>query len=113
MRILDQIADMLNNSGLIVGKAYEPVRPFGPSQIEAKLPNGARLSVIAGGGAYADGDTVEIAFLSADRSNGLFDARFSDEWNDDVLGYQTPEEVMEWVRRYVSESEGQHAKDTE
>lgn len=61
--------------------------------------NGTQLSVIKGGGAYSSPGTVEIAFFEGQD----FSTAFAEEWGgEDVLGYQTPDEVMEWVHRFLS-----------
>lgn len=67
------------------------------------LTNGDKLSVLWGGASDSDDKTIEIVFING---AGLPSGKFRGEWGSVVCGYQTPEEVMEWVRRYVSESEG-------
>lgn len=63
--------------------------------------NGTQLSVIKGGGAYSSPGTVEIAFFEGDE----FSTKFDDEWDDEVIGYQTPDQVMEWVHKFLGREE--------
>ena len=63
--------------------------------------NGTQLSVIKGGGAYSSPGTVEIAFFEGDE----FSTNFNDEWDEEVIGYQTPDQVMEWVHKFLGREE--------
>jgi hypothetical protein len=75
-------------------------------QILVKFKNGYELSIIFGTFAYCSNrdndlgghgfrelcEDAEIAIL---KPNGKFYKIL--EWGDDVLGYQTPEEVLKWI----------------
>lgn len=62
------------------------------SQAIMHFPNGWGLSVINGDFAYSYPGTYEVAILN----NNVID--YSTEITDDVLGYQTPEEITEIMK---------------
>jgi len=69
-----------------------PIIPFG-QHAEMEFKNGYGISVVNGRGAYSRTGTYEVAVLY----NG--DLCYNTDITDDVLGYQTPEQVTEVMRR--------------
>ena len=68
--------------------------PFGfDTQAVMEFPNGWGLSVVNGEYAYCDEDTYEVEIL------WLGGIDYSTELTDDVLGYQTPEEITDIMKK--------------
>lgn len=65
-------------------------------RVHVELKSGYSLSAVYGGGTYSDYDTFEIAFLHPDG------ALVGDplNWDDDVKGYLTVEEILAEVAEF-------------
>ena len=61
--------------------------------------DGSELSAIKGGGAHSSPGTCEIGFFEA--NDGNLSDFFESLWGDTVLGYQTPQEVLDWCKLWV------------
>lgn len=73
---------------------FEKRDDFGfDSQAVMEFPNGWGLSVINGSFAYSYEGTYEVAILN----NGTID--YSTKITDDVLRYQTPEEITDVMKK--------------
>lgn len=57
----------------------------------------AKLSAIKGAGIGSTPGTAEIAFFKGSE----FDTTFEEEWGDTVLGYQNPQEILEWCEKWI------------
>jgi len=64
-----------------------PNRPMFNKQAALELDNHYGISVVNGDNAYCNSDTYEVAILFC--GNITYDTEFT----DDVLGYQTPEDI--------------------
>lgn len=131
MELIAQLTKLLEASGLITStpavtsgmgttaeKVGEMLRAIGArmqgitiAQINERLhavyplTNGDKLSVLWGGASDSNDKTLEIVFLDG---SGLPSGKFRGEWGGVICGYQTPEQIVTWVRRYISESDGKH-----
>lgn len=131
MELIAQLTKLLEASGLITStpavtsgmettaeKIGEMLRAIGArmqgitiAQINERLhavyplTNGDKLSVLWGGASDSNDKTLEIVFLDG---SGLPSSKFRGEWGSVICGHQTPEQIVTWVRRYISESDGKH-----
>lgn len=72
---------------------HEHPRFRGAEQAIALFPNGYSLSILYGGSFYCTNDTYEVAVMHDGK------LCYDTELTDDVLGYQTKDEVNELLKQ--------------
>ena len=73
-------------------------------QARMDLGNGYQLSVVSGKGLYNDENTYEVAVFDENTDGDSSFARIG--LHDDVIGWQTPEEINTLIKEVVEDVDG-------